>query len=62
MKPDESNQMIHLRIEMDLLKKLDDFRFEERFFNRSDAIRWLLDWALEQKPRPPKSQAERFPS
>lgn len=61
MKPGEDTQMVHIRMEMELLKRLDDFRFEQRFFNRSDAVRWLLDWALQQKPKAPKTQAERFP-
>ncbi len=61
MKPGEDTQMVHLRMEMELLKRLDDFRFEHRFFNRSDAIRWLLDWGTKQNPKPPKTQAERFP-
>lgn len=29
---------------------LDDFRFEQRFESRSEAIRWLLDQARDKKP------------
>jgi hypothetical protein len=32
------------------MKRLDDFRFAQRFENRAAAIRWLLQWALDQKP------------
>jgi len=32
------------------LKRLDDFRFKHRFASRAAAIKWLLDWALDQKP------------
>jgi hypothetical protein len=35
-----------------LLKRLDDFRFKNRFPTRAAAIKWLLEWALDQKPRP----------
>ncbi len=41
-------------IELDLLKRLEDFRFKHRFRSRAAAIKWLLRWALEQKPLPPK--------
>jgi len=42
-------------IEPDLLKRLDDFRFKNRFATRAAAIKWLLAWALDQKPAVPKS-------
>ena len=35
----------------DLLKRINDFRFENRFDSRSEAIRWLLDFALKKNPR-----------
>jgi hypothetical protein len=50
---DSDLQMVHMRMEPVLLKRVDDFRFKHRFENRSQAIRWLLDWALGQKPQPP---------
>lgn len=37
-------------IEPELLKMIDDFRFENRFQSRAAAIKWLLEWALNQKP------------
>jgi hypothetical protein len=39
-------------VDADLLKRLDDFRFKHRFDSRAAAIKWLLDWALSQKPVP----------
>lgn len=39
-------------VEPELLKRLDDFRFRHRFKTRAAAIKWLLDWALKQKPAP----------
>jgi hypothetical protein len=32
----------------DLLKRVDDFRFRNRFASRAAAIKWLLEWALER--------------
>ncbi|MGI9073353.1 MAG: hypothetical protein ACR2JB_19055 [Bryobacteraceae bacterium] len=43
---------LHFVIEEELLKRLDDFRFKHRFESRAAAIKWLLGWALDQKPRP----------
>ncbi len=37
-------------IEPELLKRLDDFRFKNRFESRAAAIKWLLSWALDQRP------------
>lgn len=37
-------------IDPEFLKRLDDFRFKHRFESRAAAIKWLLDWALNQKP------------
>ncbi len=42
-----------------LLKRLDDFRFKNRFESRAAAIKWLLTWALDQKPAVSKDVAER---
>ncbi len=61
MKTEKSINLVSLRMTDEQLKRLDDFRFEHRFYNRSETVRWLLEWALKQKPKPPKTQAERFP-
>jgi hypothetical protein len=37
-------------VESELLKRLDDFRFKNRFESRAAAIKWLLNLALDQKP------------
>jgi hypothetical protein len=39
-------------VEPEFLKRIDDFRFKHRFESRAAAIKWLLDWALSQKPTP----------
>ena len=43
-------QFIHLRLKKDLLEKLDEFRFTQRFESRTEAIHWLLQFALGQNP------------
>ena len=44
--------MLTFVIEPDLLKRLDDFRFKHRFPSRAAAIKWLLIFALDQRPKP----------
>ena len=34
-----------------LLERVDDFRYKNRFPTRAAAIKWLLNWALKQKPK-----------
>jgi metal-responsive CopG/Arc/MetJ family transcriptional regulator len=52
MKPPNETQMVHMRLDVPLLKRLDDFRFKHRFESRSEAARWLMKRALDQKPVP----------
>lgn len=40
-------------IDLDLLKLIDDFRYQYRFPTRAGTIKWLLRWALAQAPEPP---------
>lgn len=49
--------LLNFVIAPDLLKRLDDFRFKHRFPSRAAAIKWLLDWALKQKPEPAAGKA-----
>jgi hypothetical protein len=44
--------ILNFVIDPDLLKRVDDFRYEKRFPTRAAAVKWLLEWALEQKPEP----------
>jgi hypothetical protein len=46
--PDKN--LLNFLVDTELLKRLDDFRFKHRFESRAAAIKWLLDWALNQKP------------
>jgi small subunit ribosomal protein S21 len=42
---------LHFVVDENLLKRVDDFRFRNRFPTRAAAIKWLLDWALKQFKR-----------
>ena len=44
--------LLNFVIDPDLLSRIDDFRYESRFPTRAAAIKWLLDFALAQKPKP----------
>ncbi len=46
--------LLNFVIDPELLKRVDDFRFKNRFDSRAAAIKWLLAWALDQKPTAPK--------
>ena len=45
-------QFLNFNVDKPLLKKIDDFRFENRFESRAAAIRFLLEKALEQNLKP----------
>ena len=51
-KSDTDKPYLNFVIEPELLKRLDDFRFKHRFVSRAAAIKWLISWALGQKPVP----------
>jgi hypothetical protein len=52
MKAIDEKQLVHMRLDIPLLKRLDDFRFKYRFESRSEAARWLMKLALDQKAAP----------
>ncbi len=45
---------LHLRLKNELVERLDKFRFDHRFESRTEAIHWLLEFALNQNPKPKK--------
>jgi metal-responsive CopG/Arc/MetJ family transcriptional regulator len=51
--PTESPKIIFVANE-DLIKRLDDYRFENRVNSRSEAIRLLLEEALKKYEKKPK--------
>lgn len=42
---------ISVLFEKDTLAAIDDFRYKNRFPSRTEAIRWLIEYALKQKPK-----------
>jgi hypothetical protein len=50
--PPSDKPYLNFVVEEQLLKRVDDFRFKHRFPTRAAAIKWLLSWALDQKPVP----------
>lgn len=55
MGPPRDKQMLTFVIDVDLLTRIDDFRYDNRFPTRAGAIRWLLEWALKRSPSAGKS-------
>ena len=49
---EEEKQFVNISFDLALLKRIEDFRFKNRFENRTDAIRWLLKAALDAKLAP----------
>ena len=38
--------MINIAIPESMLERVEDFRFEQRFKTRAEAMRFLMEWAL----------------
>jgi len=49
-------QFLNFSVDKELLKRIEDFRFKNRFQTKSAAIKWLLVFALDQKPKPPSQE------
>ena len=47
-------KILNFAIDSDLMKRLDDFRFDNRINTLSEAIRRLLDEALKKYEKKPK--------
>jgi hypothetical protein len=54
----DGDKMINIGIAPELLERIDTFRFENRFATRVEAIRWLIQAALDKKLRPGKAAAK----
>ena len=50
--PRESDKLLHLKMDDDLIGRVEGFQFRNRFQSRSAAIRWLVKTALDNKLRP----------
>jgi metal-responsive CopG/Arc/MetJ family transcriptional regulator len=59
--PNEKDPRVILPMPRELLQAVDDFRFDNRFDSRAEAIRQLLQLGLNAaaKTEPPKRQARR---
>jgi hypothetical protein len=49
-------QMVNMLYDAGLLKRIDDFRFQHRFESRTEAIRWLIQAALDKRLKPAKGE------
>ena len=47
-------------VDKELLDKLDHFRSEHRFRSRAEAIRWLLEWVLDNGATPEEKDCPPF--
>lgn len=43
---------LNIAVPKDLIERIDDYRFENRFPSRAEAARFLLEYALKQNPKP----------
>ncbi len=43
---------LHIPISKELMEKIDNYRFDKRFSTKSDAVRFLLEYAIKQNPKP----------
>ncbi|MDP3983634.1 MAG: hypothetical protein Q8Q52_01335 [Acidimicrobiia bacterium] len=50
--------LLHIIMDEGLLAKIDDYRFGHRFKSRAAAIKWLLEWSLQQNPKPPNGEGQ----
>ena len=41
-----------INLDEELIKRIDDYRFKHRFDSKAEAIRYLIEWALKQNPKP----------
>ncbi len=55
----EDKQILNLAMQGKLLEQIDDYRFRHKFAARSEAIRYLLDYALSKDPAPGQEGAPR---
>ena len=42
---------LNIAIPKELMEHIDNYRFDARFQSRAEAVRYLLEWALKQKPK-----------
>jgi hypothetical protein len=52
----EKQQYVNVLFEDPLLKRVEDFRFRQRFPSTTAAIKWLLDAALKARLAPKENE------
>ncbi|MFO7295996.1 MAG: hypothetical protein C0P72_008230 [Clostridia bacterium] len=51
--------ILNFVVDPDLLRRIDDFRFQNRFDTRAAAVKWLIEWALaEQEKKTEKEKGQ----
>lgn len=58
--PADNKTMVTTLMERDLLTRVDDFRFSERFKSRAAAMKFLMDAALRAGVKPTPADHERW--
>ncbi len=58
VKPIEGKQVLSLAMQGELLDQIDEYRFKHRFNTRSEAIRYLLEYAISKDPAPGQSKTK----
>ena len=48
----EDKTILNFVATKEFIEKIDDYRFKHRFNTRAEAIRFLIEWALKQIPKP----------
>jgi Arc/MetJ-type ribon-helix-helix transcriptional regulator len=51
----DGDKMVNIAVSPELLEQIETFRFENRFAKRVEAIRWLIQAALDRDLRPNKA-------
>lgn len=59
MTPTKDKQLLTILMERELLERIDDYRYANRFPTRAGAIRWLLEWSLKKAPPAPRQRRPR---
>jgi hypothetical protein len=47
----EGTKALNINLNTELWEHIDKWRFREMFATRTEAIAWLLEWALKQNPK-----------
>ena len=55
MTNENKRQYVNVLFDKGLLEKIDDFRFKHRMPSRTEAVRWLIQAALDKKLIPEKN-------